>query len=333
MIEDEWAAGLIRSWEHWLDLPRRVGDELAPLLGSHPGEVVVHDSVSVNLYQLVHAALRLRADRRVIAIDPGEFPSDRWVVHGIAAATGCSVRGELERLDDVAVVVRSMVDYRTAEVANLVSETDRARDAGTLVVWDLSHAAGVLELDLPAAGVELAVGCTYKYLNGGPGSPGFSYVARDLVGRVDEPIHGWFGSRDQFAMGPHHEPHADSRRLLIGTPGIIGLTAARVGIGLTAEAGIAAIAAKARALTAFALECCDTLGLATVTPRDPRRRGGHVSVRANGAGELSRTLANECGVIVDFREPGLLRLGCSPLTTRFADVERGTRAIAELGGL
>jgi kynureninase len=330
LMRDEWAGGLIASWEHWISLPQRVGDTLAGIIGAAAGEVVVHDSVTINLYQLVHAALALRPDRRVIAIAAGEFPTDRYVVDGVARVTSCSVRDGFERLDDVAVAVRSLVDYRTAEVHDLVGETGRATAAGALTIWDLSHAVGLLPVDLNGSGVEMAVGCTYKYLNGGPGAPGFSYVAADLIERVDQPIWGWFSQVDQFAMGPDYVPRPDVGRLLVGTPGIIGLTAARSGVELTAEAGIAAIAAKARALTAYGHRRCVALGLESPTPTDPARRGGHFSVRHPDAASITRVLAADHGVIADFREPDLIRLGCSPLTTRFIDVHDGTRAIARL---
>jgi kynureninase len=330
LMRAEWAGGLIASWEHWVSLPQRVGDTLAGIIGAAAGEVVVHDSVTINLYQLVHAALALRPDRRVIAIAAGEFPTDRYVVDGVARATSCAVRDGFERLDDVAVAVRSLVDYRTAEVHDLVGETGRATAAGALTIWDLSHAVGLLPVDLNGSGVEMAVGCTYKYLNGGPGAPGFSYVAADLIERVDQPIWGWFSQVDQFAMGPDYVPRPDVGRLLVGTPGIIGLTAARSGVELTAEAGIAAIAEKARALTAYGLRRCAALGLESPTPIDPARRGGHFSVSHPDAESITRALAADHGVIADFREPDLIRLGCSPLTTRFIDVHDGTRAIARL---
>ena len=330
LMRDEWAGGLIGSWDHWVDLPQRVGDVLAGIIGAGPGEVVVHDSVTINLYQLVHAALALRPDRRVIAIAAGEFPTDRYVVDSIARSTGYEVRDGFERLDDVAVAVRSLVDYRTAEVEDLVGETARAHAAGALLIWDLSHAAGLLDVDLGGAGAQLAVGCTYKYLNGGPGSPGFSYVAADLIEQIDQPIWGWFSQVDQFAMGPDYVPRPDIGRLLVGTPGIIGLTAARSGIELSAEAGIAAIAAKARAITTYGLSRCEELGLESPSPTDPARRGGHISVRHPDAASITRVLAADHGVVADFREPDLIRLGCSPLTTRFIDVDNGTRAIARL---
>ncbi|MCU1504989.1 MAG: putative kynureninase [Ilumatobacteraceae bacterium] len=329
VVTGEWASGLIGSWDRWLDMPQRVGDRLAPLIGAAPGEVVVHDSTTVNLYQLVHAALALRTDRTVIAIDAGEFPTDRYVVQGIADATGRTVRDGFVELGDVAVVVRSVVDYRTAAVVDVAAETARARAAGALVVWDLAHAAGVLAVDLGAAGAELAVGCSYKFLNGGPGAPGWSYVAAALQPHLRQPIWGWFAHVDQFAMGPTFAPRPDIGRLLLGTPSILALTAADEGIALSARAGILEISAKADALTAFALRLCDELGLATSTPRDPARRGGHVAVVHDDARTLVPALAARC-VITDFREPDVIRIGCSPLTTRFTDVYDGLVLIAQL---
>jgi len=329
VLEHEWAGDLIRSWSHWIDKPQRVGDLLAPLIGALAGEVVVHDSTTVNLFQLVHGAAALRPDRAVLAIDEHDFPSDRYVVDGIAAATARSVRHGFDHLDDVAVIVRSVVDYRTAEVVDVATETARAHAAGALVVWDLSHAAGVLAIDLHAAGAQLAVGCTYKFLNGGPGSPAFTYVASDVQATIGQPIWGWFSQRDQFAMGPVYEPRDDIARMLIGTPSILALTGAECGISLSAEAGIHAIAAKSTALTGFAIELCDRFGLAFCTPRDPARRGGHVSVVHPDARTLAAALV-ERNVIPDFREPDVVRLGMSPLTTRFVDVYDGIATLAEL---
>ena len=214
----------------------------------------------------------------MIAIDSAEFPTDRYVVEGIAESRELQIRHGFDRLDDVAVMVRSVVDYRTAEVADVAGETARATDAGAVALWDLSHAVGLLPVDLRAAGAQLAVGCTYKYLNGGPGAPAFTYVARELQATLPQPIWGWFAQTDQFAMGPRFEPQPDIRRVLLGTPSILALAAAEEGICLTVEAGIEAIAAKARRLTAFAIELCDQLGLVTSSPRDAVRRGGHVAV-------------------------------------------------------
>jgi kynureninase len=329
VLHDEWAGGLIRSWEHWVDLPQRVGDRLAPLIGAAPGEVVVHDSTTVNLFQLVDAACALRPDRSVIAISPADFPTDRYVVEGIAAARGLRISDTFDHLDDVAVTVRSVVDYRTAEVADVAGETTRTDAAGALAVWDLSHAAGLLAIDLGAARVQLAVGCTYKYLNGGPGSPAFSYVARDLQATLPQPIWGWFAQAEQFDMGPKFAPQPDIRRLLLGTPSILALAAAEEGIAVTAEAGIAAIEAKARALTAFGLNLCGQLGLESPSPLDASRRGGHFAVTHPQARRVVTELF-ERGVITDYRDPDVVRIGCSPLTTRFTDVFDGLSHLTAL---
>lgn len=330
VMVEEWAVDLIGNWEHWLDLPQRVGDLLAPVIGASAGEVVVHDSTTVNLYQLVRAALRLRPDRRAIAVDPADFPTDRYVVDGVAAEFGLIVRHGFDALDDVAVVVRSMIDYRTAEIADVRTETQRANAAGALTIWDLSHAAGLHPVGLNAAGAELAIGCTYKFLNGGPGAPGFTYIAADLIGQIDQPIHGWCGQVEQFEMGPTYNPRPDIGRVLMGTPGILGLVGAQCGIELTAAAGIEAIRAKSVELGRFGLRCCDLLGLDTTTPRDGARRGGHLNVHHPDAERLTRVLASERSVLADFRQPDVIRLGCSPLTTRFADVATATLAIADL---
>ena len=330
LMRDGWAGELINGWDHWLGMPQRVGDMLAPLIGARPGEVVVHDSVTINVYQVVRAALSLNPGRRAIAIDPGDFPTDRYVVEGIAAADGRDVRTGFDDLDDVAVVLRSMIDYRTAEIVDIAAETARITDAGALVVWDLSHAAGVHPVGLRPAGAQLAVGCTYKFLNGGPGSPAFAYVATELIGRIANPIQGWFSQRDQFAMDNAYAPRDDIGRLLLGTPSILALTAAQCGIEVTAEAGIEAIRTKSIALGRFGLECCDALGLRTSAPRDDDRRGGHICVHEPAARELTRQLFTEHKVLADYRDPDVIRLGCSPLTTRFADVARATIAIAQL---
>ena len=329
VLQDEWATGLIRSWDHWVNLPQQVGDRLAPLIGAGPGEVCVHDSTTVNLYQLVDAACALRPDRRVIAISSAEFPTDRYVVDGIARARGLQVRVGFDRLDDVAVMVRSVVDYRTAAVTDVAGETARVTAAGAIALWDLSHSAGVLPSHLRAAGVQLAVGCTYKYLNGGPGSPAFSFVAAELQPMLPQPIWGWFAQAEQFEMGPTFTPQPDIRRLLLGTPSILALAAADEGIAVTVEAGIEAIAAKACAITGFGLELCDQLGLVSSTPRDPELRGGHVAVQHPRARALVTALVTR-KVLTDYREPDIVRIGCSPLTTRFTDVFDGLTHLAEL---
>jgi kynureninase len=322
VYENDWAIGLIRSWDHWIDLPQRVGNQVARLIGARDGEVVVHDTTTMNVYQLVHAAIALRPDRRVIAISDHDFPTDRYVVDGIAARTGHEVRHGFEQLDDVAVMVRSVIDYRTAELVDVAAETARAHAAGALVVWDLSHAVGAIDIDLRACGAQFAIGCSYKFLNGGPGAPAWSYVAEELHSVVEQPIWGWFATKDQFDMGPVFEPRDDIARLLLGTPSILALTAAEVGISLSVEAGMPAIHAKGTALTGFALELCDQLGLDSPTPRHPARRGNHVAIRHLRAREVVKELAAR-DVLFDFRQPDVVRAGCSPLTTRFVDVFDG----------
>ena len=328
VYQNDWATGLIRSWDYWLDMPQRVGDALAPLIGAAPGEVVLHDNTTLNVYQAVHGAIALRPDRRVIAISPDDFPTDRYVVDGIAAATGHTVRHGFERLDDVAVVVRSVIDYRTAALVDVASETARAHAAGAMVVWDLSHAAGAIEIDLHKCGAQLAIGCTYKYLNGGPGAPAWTFVARELHATIRQPIWGWFATENQFAMGPTFQPRADIARMMLGTPSILALVAAECGIALSVEAGMAAIQAKGRQLTQLAIDLCDQFGYETPTPRDPAQRGNHVAIEHPDAKAVVRKLSAR-DVIFDFREPNIIRAGCSPLTTRFVDVFDGVAAIAQ----
>ena len=197
-------------------------------------------------------------------------------------------------------------------------------------MWDLSHAAGLHPVGVRDAGVELAVGCTYKFLNGGPGAPAFTYVAPDVLGEIDEPFHGWFAQRDQFAMEAPFDARPDIGRMLIGTPGILGLVAARAGISVTADAGIEAIRTKSIELGRFGLFACDELALAVSTPRDDERRGGHLCVHHPDAQRIVSAMAVDHSVVADFREPDVIRLGCSPLTTRFADIARAAIAVAEL---
>jgi len=331
VVTRQWAGDLITSWweNDWLDLPLTVGDGLAPLIGARPGEVAVHDSTTVCLFQLVNVALDLTAGS-VIAVADTDFPTDRYIVDGIARIrSGVEVRRGTENLDGVDVVVRSHVDYRTADIAPLAEETARASATGTMTVWDLSHSAGVVEVDLTGAGVELAAGCTYKFLNGGPGSPAFTYVRASIIGDVTQPIHGWFGQRNQFAMDNPFDPRDGIGRMLNGTPGILGLVAARCGIELSAEAGIAAIATKAHELCAFAIDVAGDLGLTCATQRPPASSGGHISIVHEDAADLQRRLA-DLQVIVDKRDPDVLRFGLAPLTTRYVDAYDGLARLAEL---
>jgi kynureninase len=337
-----WSESLIRGWtdEAWLDYPLRVGDRLATgVLGASAGEVAVTDSTTVNLYRLAVAALEARLPRRVIVIERSEFPTDRYVVEGLARERDLEIRwiegdpyeglstGDVAAsLDgDVAIVILSAVNYRSAAIVDIAAVTSAARDAGALVIWDLSHAAGSIPVELGANRVDLAVGCTYKYLNGGPGAPAYLYVRRELQDGLEPPIQGWFAQRDQFEMGPRFERRPGIAGWLVGTPGILGLAAA--------EAGIDRIRAKGIALTEYAIELFDAwlapLGFALGSPRDPTRRGAHLSIRHPEAERLTQTLI-ERNVIPDFRAPDSIRLGLSPLTTSFEDVHRGLTTLRTL---
>ncbi|HEY7524934.1 MAG TPA: kynureninase [Candidatus Limnocylindrales bacterium] len=348
MVVDEWAGDLIRGWDRWLDLPERVGDLIADtIIGARRGEVIVSDSTTVNLFKLASAALDAMPDRRTVVIARDEFPTDRYVLEGLARARGLTVRwidddpldgptvddvaGALDRT--VALVVLSLVNYRSAAIADLPGITARARDAGAVVLWDLSHAAGSITVQLDSDGADLAVGCTYKYLNGGPGAPAFLYLRRDLQERLRNPIQGWFGQRDQFLMGPTYQPAPGIRSWLTGTAGIPALVAVEEGVRLVADGGLERIRAKGIALTEYAIRLHDAwlapLGFTLGSPRDPSRRGAHVAIRHPRASELTTRLIDR-GVIPDFREPDSIRLGMSPLTTSFDDVWRGLSALRSL---
>ena len=332
VIETEWAADLISSWEHWLDMPRKVGDRMGLIIGSRPGEVAVHDNTTLNIFQGVHMALGLRPDRKVVVVAADEFPTDRYVVEGIAHDLGLSVRALTPDTDlsDVAVVVRSVIDYRTAEVYDVAEFTAHAREQGALVLWDLSHTAGAIEFDVHALGVELAVGCTYKFLNGGPGAPAWAFVAEHLQSHIQQPIKGWFAQKDQFAMEQPFAPHDDIRRVLLGTPNMLSLVAAEEGIALSGRAGMPAIAKKGQALTKFGLGVIDHFGLTTSTPREATQRGCHLAVHHHNAAQLVTDLASQFKVIADVRPPDIVRLGLSPLTTRFTDIWDGLEKLNRL---
>jgi kynureninase len=349
-LGDTWASSLIRGWtdEAWLEYPLRVGDVLARgVLGAAAGEVAVADSTTVNLYRLAAAALDARAPRRVIVVERSEFPTDRYVVEGLARERDLEVRwlegdpveglttdAVAAALDgDVALVILSAINYRSAAIVDIASVTSAARDAGALVLWDLSHAGGSVPVELGANRVDLAVGCTYKYLNGGPGAPAFLYVRRELQDELRPPIQGWFAQRDQFEMGPRFERRPGIGGWLVGTPGVLGLAAAEAGIALSAEAGIDRIRAKGIALTAYVIELHDAwlapFGCSLGSPRDPRRRGAHVAIRHPDARRLTTELIAR-NVIPDFRAPDSIRVGLSPLTTSFEDVHRGLSVLRGL---
>ena len=330
---DAWEERLVAGWEDWIDAPRRAGDLLAAAcLGARPGEVLVADSTTVNLYKLAHAALDL-AEGAVVT-DADNFPTDRYVLAGIAEARGrryveVDRAAEAIAVPDAGVVCLSLVDYRSGELLDM---TALGRASTARVIWDLSHAAGAVEVDLAHA--ELAVGCTYKYLNAGPGAPAWLYVRRGLAEAMRSPIRGWFGQREQFAMGPAYAPADGIDRFAAGTPSILGIAAVEAAAGVVAEAGMARIAAKGRALTSLAVELADAwlapLGFEVATPRDATRRGAHVALRHPDAWRIDRALIERANVIPDFRQPDVVRLGFSPLTTRFIDVWDGLDRLRNL---
>ena len=344
-ITTQWGGRLIRGWdEGWLDLAQQIGDDLARVaLGAAPGQTTIGDSTTVLLYKLVRAAVDARPGRTEIVIDRDNFPTDRYVLEGIAAERGLTLRwidaGDptAEALAAVlspatAVVVLSAVSYRSGYRADVAGLTALAHAAGALILWDLCHSAGVVAAELDAWGVDLAVGCTYKYLNGGPGSPAFAYVASRNQ-RMRQPIQGWLGSATPFAMGQGYEPAEGIRGFTSGTPPIIGMLAMRDMIALVETAGIDAVRAKSVALTEYAVALVDEL-LPTATlasPRDPGRRGSHITVDHDGFEAIMPELWRR-GIVPDFRRPNGIRLGLSPLSTSFAEVATGVAAIAELAG-
>jgi kynureninase len=327
----EWGERLVGGWPDWIDAPVRTGDLVAELIGAAPGEVVVCDSTTVNLFKLVEAALDARGGGAAVVTDRGNFPTDRYVLEGIAARRGLELRlfdGEPEAATLPCgpgdVVVLSLVGYRTGALADLAALQAAARERGATLVWDLSHAAGAVPVDLRGAGAELAVGCTYKYLNAGPGAPAYLCVAAELQQTLLSPIWGWFGQREQFAMERDYDPEPDIRRFLAGTPPILGLAAVEEGVRLTAEAGIGELHAKAIELTQLIVALHDAwlrpLGFELVSPRDPARRGSHVSLQHPRAWQITRALIERADVIPDFRGPDSVRLGVAPLYTRHVDV-------------
>jgi kynureninase len=349
VVQQQWGERLIRSWsEGWMELPRVLGDRLGEtLLGAAPGQVAVADSTTVCFYKLAGAALAARPGRREIVTDVDNFPTDRYVLESLAASSGATIRWltgdphggptpeQVAEVvgPDTALVSFSHVSYRSAFILDMAGITDVAHAAGALALWDLSHSVGVIPVALDATGADLAVGCTYKYLNGGPGAPAFLYVRNEHQPRLRQPIWGWLGRSEPFEMAPGYEPADGIAAMLSGTPPVLGLTAVSVGAELVIEAGIAAVAQKASALTEFAIEVIDevlaAVGVSVGSPRDAAQRGGHVALVHPDARALSARLIAD-GVIVDFRTPDVIRIGLSPLTTTFTDVWDGLERLRQM---
>ena len=345
-VEQEWGGRLIRGWdERWYELPLTLGDRLGRVaLGAAAGQVAVGDSTTVLLYKLMRSAVAARPGRTEIVLDRDQFPTDRYVAAGVADECGLALRWievdpsvgvTPEQLaatvgPQTALVVLNHVAYRSAYLADAAVLTRIAQDAGALVLWDLCHSAGVVPVELDGWGVDLAVGCTYKYLNGGPGSPAFLYVASRWQEELTQPIQGWMGAEDPFLMGPSYVPATGIRRFLSGTPAIVGMLALEDMVDLVEEAGLAAIRAKSMALTEHAAEVSAELlaplGVVLGSPVDAERRGGHITLNHPLMREATAALWAQ-DVIPDYRDPGGLRIGVAPLTTGFAEVERGMRAV------
>lgn len=334
LVDRQWGERLIRSWTPgpdggWMELPEQVGDELAgAMLGAAPGQTIIADSTTINFYKALRAALALRPDRRVILMDRDNFPTDRFVAESIATEFDYETRWVPSDFadpigDDVAVLTASHIAYHSGYVADVAAITARAHEAGAVVVWDLCHSVGVYPVQLDAWQVDFAVGCTYKFVGGGPGAPAFLYAATRHHDNLRQPLWGWLGRRDPFEMEQGYLPAAGVRSMMSGTPSIPGILAVRAGTALIAEAGIEAIRDKSVALTEFAIDMYDAvlapLGFDLGSPRESQRRGGHVTIRRGDARELTQAIIAR-GVIPDFRTPDGIRLGLSPLPATFTEV-------------
>lgn len=343
VLRGEWGGELIRGWTSrgWIDLPARVATAIAPLVGAAPDEVMVADSISVNLYKLLAAALELRPGRRVIVSEVDNFPTDLYVAQGLAELLGgrCELRlveraRLAEALDrEVAVLMLTHVDFRSGEMHDMAAWTEAAHAAGALVLWDLAHSAGAMPVDLDGCGADLAVGCGYKYLNGGPGAPAFSFVAGRHHGDLRSPLWGWMGHAAPFEFATSYQPAPGVARLLVGTPPILSLAALECGVESVAEIGISQLRAKSVALTELFIGLvdrdCGGHGLELGSPRDPARRGSQVALRhPEGYAVMQALIA--AAVIGDFRPPDLLRFGFAPAYVRFVDV---WDAVARLRGI
>lgn len=337
VVEDEWGQGLIRSWNEadWINLPQRLGARLAPLIGARDNEVIIADSTSVNLFKLAAAALRIqqqeRPERRVILSEPGNFPTDLYMLQGLgdfmAGAPELVTEPAdtlLERLDDsVALLVLTQVHYKSGRIHDMAALTRRAHEVGALVLWDLSHSAGALDVDLNGCDADFAIGCGYKYLNGGPGAPAFMFVAERHLSRVRQPLSGWFGHQSPFTMEDDYRPAPDSRRLLTGTTSVLATSLLEAGLATFDGTTMGALRAKSQQLTELFIELvehrCAGHGLRLVSPRDPDRRGSQVAfAHPEGYSIVQALIADK--VIGDFRAPDILRFGFAPLYIRFVDV-------------
>jgi kynureninase len=344
VVRRQWGELRIRSWEEsgWWTAPERIGDRIAPLVGAAAGQIVVGDSTSVNVFKALVGAVRLAGGGRdEIVVDATTFPTDGYIAASAARLTGC----ELRPLDPTevpgavgprtAAVLLNHVDYRTGRLHDLPSLTAAIHDAGALAVWDLCHSAGALPVGLDAHGVDLAVGCTYKYLNGGPGSPAYLYVRSDLQSRFDSPLPGWNSHADPFGMSPSYAPAPGALRGRVGTPDILSMLALEAALEVWDGVSIDSVRAKSLALTDFFLECVSAYvpegRVEFLTPSAHAERGSQVALRCAEAGTVMKSLIEQ-GVVGDFRHPDVLRFGFTPLYVGFGDVERAARVLGEVLG-
>ncbi len=333
LVTREWGQDLIRSWNlhGWIDLPQRVGDKIARLIGAEPGEVIVCDSTSANLFKVLAAALRLCPGRHVILSDTGNFPTDLYMAQGLVDLLShqyelrlVDERDVLDAIDeDVAVVMLTQVNYRTGYLHDMATITRAAHERGALVIWDLAHSAGALPVDLNGCHVDFAVGCGYKYLNGGPGAPAFVFVARRWQEQALSPLWGWMGHAEPFALELEYRPADGVRRMLCGTPPILSMAALEVGVDMLLEADIQAVRRKSVALGQLFIQLAEQelapFGFELASPRDPERRGSQVSLRHPEGYPIVQALISR-GIIGDFRAPDILRFGFAPLYVRYVDV-------------
>jgi kynureninase len=338
VITHGWGTGLVRSWPRWVDWSRELGDTLAArVLGASAGEVALSDSTSVNLYKLAAAALDAAPQRGTILVDAEDFPTNRYLLQGLADGRRRRLRTlrsdldeglDLAKLtvaldDDVALVVLSLVSYRSGALLDMAAVNGVVREAGARVLWDLSHAAGSVPIHLDGSGAELAVGCTYKYLNGGPGSPAFLYVRKELQPLLRQPVWGWFGQREQFQMGPDYDPVTEVDRFLVGTPPILSTAALIPALKVLERTDVPRLREKSVALTDLVVELTGQWlaahGFRLASPADPHRRGGHVALAHPDALKICRALAAH-DVLCDYRVPDRLRIAPVATYTRYVDV-------------
>jgi kynureninase len=351
LTKQQWGESLIRGWgEGWYDAPQRIGDKIGRLIGAGAGQVIACDSTTTNLYKLVMTALALRPGRKKIISDTLNFPSDVYILQGCmhslnqgheltliepADGIGVDVDTLCAAIDqETALVTLSHVVFKSGYLYDAAEITRRAHAAGALVLWDLSHAAGAVPVCLDEWEADFAVGCTYKYLNGGPGAPAFLYVRRDLQEQAISPIWGWFGQRAPFAFELDYQPGAGVSRFLCGTPSILSLLAVEPGVDLLLEAGMEGLRAKSLRQTGYLIELFDQrlapLGFSLGSPREDAQRGSHVSVRHPEGYRINRALIDELNVLPDFREPDNIRLGITPLYTTFSEIWEGVARIAQV---